>query len=63
MPFSITQLPSDDKRCRRLSWPILEQVYPRQHIEQLVQTSCGQATRMRKLTVVLVVFVLICWTI
>jgi hypothetical protein len=61
MPFSITHLPSDDKLCRTLSWPMLEQFFPRQRIEQLIQTYCGQTTRVRKLTLVLVVWVLICW--
>ena len=61
MPFRITQLPSSDKLCHSLSWPILEQFYPRQRIEHLVETFCGQTTRARKLTVVLVVWVLICW--
>src|SRR5436305_2971067 len=63
MPFRITQLPGDDKLCRSLSWPILEQFYPRQRIEQLTERYCEQATRVRKLTVVLVVFVLICWSL
>lgn len=61
MPFSITQLPSADKLCRTLTWPILEQFYPRQRIEQLTESICGQTTRVRKLTLVLVVWVLICW--
>src|SRR5579864_5305548 len=61
MPFRITQLPSSDKLCRTLSWPILEQFYPRQRIEQLVETYCGQTMRVRKLSVVLVIWVLICW--
>ncbi len=61
MPFRITRLPSDDKLCRSLSWPILEQFYPRQRIEQLTESCCGPATRARKLTMVLVVWVLICW--
>jgi hypothetical protein len=61
MPFSITHLPSDDKLCRTLSWPILEQFFPRQRIEQLVETYCDQPTRVRKLSMVLVVWILICW--
>ena len=61
MPFSIAHLPSSDKLCHSLSWPILEQFFPRQRIEQLTETFCGQTTRARKLTVVLVVWVLICW--
>lgn len=63
MSFRITQLPSDDKLCRSLSWPILEQFYPRQRIEQLTERYCEQSTRARKLTLVLVVFVLICWSL
>jgi len=61
MPFSITHLPSDDKLCRSLSWPLLEQFYPRQRIEQLTESLCGPTKRVRKLTLVLVVWVLICW--
>jgi Transposase DDE domain/Insertion element 4 transposase N-terminal len=61
MPFRITHLQSSDKLCRTLTWPILEQFYPRQRIEQLVETCYGQTTRVRKLSVVLVVWVLICW--
>src|SRR6266581_8867994 len=61
MPFRITQLPSEDKLCHSLSWPILEQFYPRQRIEHLIETYCGQTTRVRKLTLALVVWVLICW--
>lgn len=61
MPFSITHLPSDDTLCRTLSWPLLEQFFPRQRIEQLIETYCDQPTRMRKLSLVLVVWILICW--
>ena len=61
MPFRITQLPSSDKLCHRLTWPILEEFYPRQRVEQLTETYCGKSMRARKLTVVLVVWVLICW--
>jgi hypothetical protein len=61
MPFRITHLHSSDKLCRTLTWPILEQFYPRQRIEHLVETFYGQTTRVRKLSVVLIVWVLICW--
>lgn len=61
MSFRITHLPSDDKLCRTLSWPILEQFFPRQRIELLVETCCDKTTRVRKLSLVLVVWVLICW--
>jgi hypothetical protein len=61
MPFSITHLPNSDKLSRTLSWPILERFYPRQRIEHLVEVCCDRNVRVRKLTLVLVVWVLICW--
>ena len=63
MPFRITHLQSADKLCQRLSWPILEHFYPRECIECLVETFCGKGTRARKLTLVRVVWVLICWNL
>jgi len=63
MPFRITHLQSSDKLCQRLSWPLLEQFYPRECIEGLVETFCGKGTRARKLSLVLVVWVLICWNL
>lgn len=63
MPFSIMHLPSDDKLCQRLSWPILDQFYPRELLTQHIQSSFGQVSRVRKLTLLLVLQVLICWTL
>lgn len=63
MPFSITHLPSESKLCQRLCWPILEQFYPRELLWQHVQTYVRKASRVRKLTVLLVLQVLICWTL
>ncbi len=63
MPFSITHLPSDGKLCQRLSWPILDQFYPPELLWQHVQTYTRKANRVRKLTVLLVLQVLICWTL
>jgi hypothetical protein len=39
----------------------LEEFFPRQRLEQLIETYCGPTTRVRKLTLILVVWVLICW--
>jgi len=39
----------------------LEQFFPSPRIEHLIETYCGQTTRVRKLTLALVVWVLICW--
>ena len=63
MPFSITHIADDDKLCERLSWPLLEQVYPRQRLEALIENCAEQTTRVRKLSLVLVIDVLICWNL
>ena len=39
MPFSITHIASADKLADRLSWPILEQFYPRERLESLSVTA------------------------
>jgi hypothetical protein len=63
MPFSITHIADDDKLCERLSWPLLEQFYPRERLEALVETGTAQTTRIRKLSLVLMIYVLICWNL
>jgi hypothetical protein len=63
MPFSITHVASDDKLADRLSWPILEQFYPRHRLESLIETHVKKTTRVRKLSLVLMIYVLICWNL
>jgi hypothetical protein len=63
MPFRITHIDSDDKLAERLSWPILEQFYPRERLESLIQTHVKQTTHVRKLSVVITIYVLICWNL
>ncbi len=63
MPFRITYIGSQDKLAERLSWPLLEQFYPRERIERLIESGTQQTTRVRKLSLVLVVYVLICWNL
>lgn len=63
MPFSITHIASDDKLADRLSWPILEQFYPRHRLESLIEIHVNQTTRVRKLSLVLMIYVLICWNL
>jgi hypothetical protein len=57
MPFSITHIPSDDKLAERLSWPLLEQFYPRERLEALIEACVGKTTHVRKLSLVLVIYV------
>lgn len=63
MPFTITQLPNQDKLCKTFSLPILERIYDRKTIEELVTTFHHKQTRARKLTMTVVIYVLICWTL
>jgi hypothetical protein len=63
MPFKIIQLPKQDKLCKTLSLPILERMYDRQTVEELITVFHHKPTRARKLTMIVVVYVLICWTL
>src|SRR5437879_4433713 len=63
MPFKIIQLPNQDKLCKTFSLPILERIYDRQTIEELISAFHQKPTRARKLTMTIVVYVLICWTL
>src|SRR3989442_3214729 len=63
MPLRIPHIGSDDKLAERLSWPILEQFYPREHLERLIETQVKQTTYVRKLSVVITISVLICWNL
>ena len=65
MPFSITHIGGDDKLCQRLSFAVLDQLYPRERITRLMETygAGGKVKRVRKLTVDLMLRVLICWTL
>jgi hypothetical protein len=63
MPFTITQLESSDKLCKIFSLPILERIYDRKSIGELITTFHRKPTRVRKLTMIVVVYVLICWSL
>lgn len=63
MPFKITQLARKDKLCKMFSLPILERLYDRKTIGELITTFHRKPTRARKLTMIVVVYVLICWSL
>ena len=63
MPFKIMQLPSQDKLCQTFSLPTLERMYDRQTIEELISAFHQKPTRARKLTMTIVIYVLICWSL
>ena len=59
MPFKIAQLPSDDKLCQQIEVASLEQVYPRQVVADLLSQHDGWERRERKLTHLLLVYLVI----
>jgi hypothetical protein len=63
MPFTITQLPSHDKLCKIFTLPILELFSDRKTVEELITTFHPKPSRARKLTMLVVVYVLICWSL
>ena len=63
MPFTITQLPSQDKLCKTFTLPMLERFYSREAISELIEAFHHKPTRARKLTMIVVVYVLICWSL
>ena len=63
MPFTITQLQSSDKLCKTFDLPIIDRLYHRQTIEELITAYHPKPTRARKLTMMVVIYVLICWSL
>jgi hypothetical protein len=63
MPFKITQLPNQDKLCKTMSLPVVDRFYSHETIEELITSFHRKPTRARKLTMKIVVYALICWTL
>jgi hypothetical protein len=63
MPFTITQLPGRDKLCKTFTLPMLEHFYSREVVTELIEAFHHKPTRARKLTMIVVVYVLICWSL
>ena len=61
MPFRISQLPTDDKLPLDFSLPLLEQLYPRELVSDLLSQEQRWGQRERKLNQVLMVSLLIAW--
>jgi hypothetical protein len=59
MPFKIAQLPAVDKLCQQIEVASLEQVYPRQVVADLLSEHDGWEQRERKLTHLLMVYLVI----
>ena len=59
MPFTIAQLPAVDKLCQHIEVASLEQVYPRQMVADLLSEYDGWEQRERKLTHLLMVYLVI----
>ncbi len=63
MPFTITQLPNRDKLCKTFTLPMLERLSSGEVVTELIEAFHHKRTRARKLTMIVVVYVLICWTL
>jgi len=61
MSFRIAQIPSDDKFSHRFSLPLLEQIYPREVICDLLSQFNLWEKRERKLSQLVMVYLLIAW--
>lgn len=59
MPFKIAHLPAIDKLCQQIEVASLEQVYPRQVVSDLLSAHGGWEQRERKLTHLLMVYLVI----
>jgi hypothetical protein len=59
MPFSIAHLPSFDKLCQQVEVVPLEQIYPREVVSELLSEQQAWEQRERKLTHLLMVYVVI----
>jgi hypothetical protein len=63
MPFTITQLPDQGKLCKTFNLPILDRFYSHETIDELITSFHHKPTRDRKLTMRIVIYVLICWSL
>jgi hypothetical protein len=63
MSFTITQLPDQGKLCKTFSLPILDRFYSHETVEELITSFHRKPTRARKLTMRIVIYVLICWSL
>jgi hypothetical protein len=61
MPFRITQMPCDDKFSHRFSLSLLEQIYPREVIGELLSQLNRWEKRERKLSQLVMVYLLLAW--
>jgi Insertion element 4 transposase N-terminal len=61
MTVSIPHLPTDDKFCHLFSLPILEQLYSRELVSELLSQFGLWEQRERKLNQLLMVYLLIAW--
>jgi hypothetical protein len=59
MPFTIAQLPAGDKLCQQIEVASLEQAYPRELVADLLTQHEGWEQRERKLTHLLMVYLVI----
>ena len=63
MPFSVRQIALDDKLCHHVNLDVLQEVYPRETVEQVLSDCHAWEKREKALTMVAIVYLVIALTL
>src|SRR5260370_23035394 len=63
MPFSVRQIALDDKLCHHVNLDVLQEIYPRETVEQVLSDCHAWAKREKPLTMVAIVYLVIALTL
>src|SRR5260370_31993579 len=63
MPFSVRQIALDDKLCHHVNLDVLQEVYPRETVEQALSDCHAWEKREKALTMVAIVYLVIAFTL
>ena len=63
MPFSVRQITQDDKLCHQVNLEVLQEVYPRETVEQVLSDCHAWEKREKALSMVAIVYLVIALTL
>src|SRR5260370_17185058 len=63
MPFSVRQIALDDKLCHHVNLDVLQEIYPRETVEQVLSDCHAWEKREKALTMVAIVYLVIALTL
>ena len=63
MPFSVRQIAQDDKLCHQVNLEVLQEVYPRETVEQVLSDCHAWEKREKALSMVAIVYLVIALTL